>query len=189
MNKRTVRLAQTAVMLALLICLQWVGGMIPLPLLKQLVTGSCVNAVLAAATLLAGVSVGAALALVSPVFAYLFGIAPPVILTVPLIMLGNLSYVLILGSLGGKQLWRQIGALAVASGVKFGVLYLLGLKVFGGLLFGTLEGTMLLGKPLMNQAVVKAMSNAFSWVQLVTALIGGALVLAIAPILRKALHK
>ena len=47
MNKKLRWITETAIMLALLICLQWVGSQIPAPMVKQLVTGSFVNAVLA----------------------------------------------------------------------------------------------------------------------------------------------
>ena len=45
--KKSIRwITETAAMLALLICLQWVGSMIPEQMTKQLITGTCVNAVL-----------------------------------------------------------------------------------------------------------------------------------------------
>ena len=43
MNKNIRWITQTAVMLALLICLQWVGSFVPDQLTKQLITGTCVN--------------------------------------------------------------------------------------------------------------------------------------------------
>ena len=46
--KKNIRwIAETAMLLALLICLQWAGSMIPQQLVKQLVTGTMVNCVLA----------------------------------------------------------------------------------------------------------------------------------------------
>ena len=191
MNKNVLWITQTAVMLALLICLQWVGGMIPTPLTKQLITGTMVNCVLAVTVLVAGRSSGVAVALISPVFAFLFKIAP-VFTAVPLIMVGNVCYVLLLSLLLQKSLkpvWKQPVALAAASAAKFAVLYGLGVKLVGGVMFDTLNGKVFAGNPLMNQKVLKQLMNMFAWPQLVTAVTGGILALLIVPVLRKALRK
>ena len=83
MNKKVLRITETAVLLALLIVLQWVTKP-----LGQIVTGSCVNVVLAVTALLVGISGGLTVALVSRVCAYLLGIAPNLV-AVPAIMVGN----------------------------------------------------------------------------------------------------
>ena len=83
MNKKIRWITETAIMLALLVSLQ--------ALTKgfgQFVTGSCVNAVLAIAVLLVGMSSGITIALISPVCAYLFGIAPNFVTVLP-IMIGK----------------------------------------------------------------------------------------------------
>ena len=73
--KKNIRwITTTAIMLALLICLQWAGSWIPEQLTKQLVTGTCVNAVLAVTVLLVGMRSGITVAVISPVCAFLFGI-------------------------------------------------------------------------------------------------------------------
>ena len=41
----------------------------------------------------------------------------------------------------------------------------------------------------MKAPMLKALPATFSWPQLITALIGGAVALVITPVLRKALHK
>ena len=87
MKNKVVYLTQTSLMLALLIALQWLTKP-----WGQLVTGTCVNAVLAVTCLLLGKRSGMAVGLVSPVFAFLFGIAPNVV-TVPAIIIGNIIYV------------------------------------------------------------------------------------------------
>ena len=71
MNKKIRWIAETAVMLALLITLQ----VLTKPL-GQLATGSFVNAILALTVLLAGVSSGVTVAVISPVCAFVLGIAP-----------------------------------------------------------------------------------------------------------------
>ena len=104
MNRKVRWITETAILLALLVTLQ--------ALTKgfgQLVTGSCVNAILAVAALTGGLGCGIAVALISPVFAFLFGIAPNFITVLP-IMVGNTCFVVLLRLIAGasaKPLWRQ----------------------------------------------------------------------------------
>ena len=85
-------------------------------------TGSCVNAVLAVATLAGGLWSGVAVAVLSPFCAKLFGIGPQLIQIVPAIAVGNLAFVLVLHFVCRKQhiVGMICGALA-----KFATLYLL----------------------------------------------------------------
>lgn len=179
-HEKVIWITQTALMLALLVVLQWLTKP-----LGQLVTGSCVNAVLAVSVLLCGLSSGLTVALLSPVFAYLFGIAPQ-ILTVPVIMLGNAVYVALLKLLQAdhKQLWRGATALAAAAVCKFGVLFTLVNYGICGILAEGLMERGLLKKPMLTM-----LPATFSTPQLVTALIGGAVALALVPVLKKALHR
>ena len=173
-------------MLALLICLQWVGSMIPSPMVKQLVTGSCVNAVLAVTALVVGWSAGCNVALISPLIAYLLGIAPQA-LTGPAIMLGNTVYVVLLCVIAGKdskKVFRQIAGWLTAAVAKFVTLYAVVVWLICGVFAPQLMESGTLKAPML-----KALPATFSWPQLVTALIGGAIALAITPVLRKALHK
>jgi len=191
MNKKTRRITETAVMLALLICLQWAGSFVPNPLLKQLVTGSFVNCVLAVTVLLAGLGSGITVAVFSPVCAYLFGIAPNFITVLP-IMLGNVCYVVLLRLIfghTGKPLWRQPAALAAAAAAKFAVLYLLVVQVICGVASPALLGKKLGNIVVLAPPMLKMLPTMFAWPQLATALIGGAVALVIFPVLRKALHK
>jgi len=181
MNKKIRWITETAVMLALLVSLQALTKP-----MGQLVTGSCVNAVLAVAVLVGGLPCGLTVALVSPVMAYLLGIAPQ-ILTVPAIMAGNAVYVLMLHYLAdpaAKQLARQAAAWALAAVAKFAVLYLVVTKLICGVLA---QG--LLASGVMKEPMLKALPATFSWPQLFTALIGGAVAMIIVPVLKKALHK
>ena len=186
MNKKILWLTQTAVMLALLVALQALTKP-----LGQLVTGSCVNAVLAITVLVVGLSGGITVALISPVCAFLLGIAPNFITVMP-IMLGNVCYVLILHLILGRSmmpLWKQPAALIAAAGVKFGVLYILVVKVICGLASGALLGKKIGNIVVLAPPMLKMLPTMFAWPQLFTALIGGAVAILIAPILRKALHK
>ena len=186
MNKKILWLTQTAVMLALLVALQALTKP-----LGQLVTGSCVNAVLAITVLVVGLSGGITVALISPVCAFLLGIAPNFITVLP-IMLGNVCYVLILHLILGRSiipLWKQPAALIAAAGVKFGVLYISVVKVICGLASGALLGKKIGNIVVLAPPMLKMLPTMFAWPQLFTALIGGAVAILIAPILRKALHK
>ena len=181
MKKSTRWITQTSVLLALLISLQAITKP-----LGQLVTGSCVNTILAIAVLFGGLGNGLTIAVISPVLAFLLGIAPQ-ILTVPAIMAGNTVYVLLLhflADLTGKKALKNILAWLVAAGVKFAVLYFLVAKVICDFLSASLMEAGTLKAPML-----KALPTTFSWPQLFTALIGGGVALLITPILRKALKK
>ena len=181
MSKKIRWITETALMLALLVSLQ--------ALTKpagQLVTGSCVNLILATATLLCGLSSGLVVALISPVLAFLLGIAPQ-ILTVPAIMVGNTVYVLLLYFLAGKdskQIVRQLVAWIAAAGAKFAVLYAIVVWLICGVFAENLLSSGMLKTPMLT-----ALPATFSWTQLFTALIGGGVALLIVPVLRKALRK
>lgn len=178
MRKKIRFITETAVMLALLVSLQALSKP-----MGQLVTGSCVNAVLAVTALVAGVYSGIAVAVISPVLAYLLGIAPQ-ILTVPAIMVGNTVFVLALHFVSGKRLVRQIAAWLVAAAAKFAALYAIVVWLICGVF-----AEKLLASGALKAPMLKALPVSFGVTQLFTALIGGALALLIVPALRKALRK
>ena len=166
MNTKT--LTRTAILIALLIALQAATR----PLANQFITGSCVNLVLAVAAMLCGVWSGVIVAIVSPFFAYFLGISPQLWLA-PAIACGNAVLVVILALLSGK--FGKAGGVVsviVAAVCKFVVLYVVVVKLF---------------IPMGNLPAKVAAQ--FSWPQLVTALIGGFLALAIVPTIKKALKE
>ena len=171
MKKRILWITETAVMLALLIVLQWATKP-----LGQIVTGSCVNAVLAVASLLGGLWCGVTVALVSPFCAFLLGIGPQLIAIIPAIALGNAVLVLALHCVYGKNIWRRVWAWLSAALGKFGVLYLVVVQLLCRVL------------PL-KQPQIDTFTAMFSAPQLITALIGGGVALLILPALKKALNK
>lgn len=181
MTKKIRWITETAVMLALLVCLQALTKP-----MGQLVTGSFVNAVLAVAVLVAGLYSGITVAVVSPVLAYLLGIAPQ-ILTVPAIMVGNTVFVIVLYFIAGKdskRLVRQVIAWLGAAAAKFVTLYAIVVWLICGVFSKGLLASGVLKAPMLN-----VLPATFSWPQLVTALVGGAVALLVTPVLRKALHK
>ncbi len=183
MNQKIRWITETAVMLALLVVLQAVTKP-----LGQLVTGSCVNAVLAISALLIGLSSGITIALISPVCAFLFGIAPNFVTVLP-IMAGNVSFVLLLSLISGKAVWRQPVALVTAAAAKFAVLYFLVVKVICGFASGALLGKKIGSVVVLAPPMLEKLPAMFSFPQLFTALIGGGVALLITPVLRKAIRK
>ena len=171
MNKKTLWITETAVMIALLVALQWATKP-----LGQFVTGSCVNLVLGVSVLV-GLWCGLTVALVSPFFAFLLGIGPAFLPIVPMVAVGNMVLVVILRLLASRDKIAARSYLAVAVGAvaKFLALWLLIVK----LVLPTLG---------LAEKQVAAISASFSWPQLVTAAIGGVLAVTIAPLIRKALR-
>ena len=181
MSKKIRWITETAVMLALLVSLQALTKP-----MGQLVTGSCVNAVLAVSALVGGMSCGLVVALCSPMLAFLLGIAPQ-ILTVPAIMVGTSVFVVLLCLLAapsGKKTVKQLIVCLAAAAAKFAALYAIVVWLICGLLSESL-----LAAGVMKAPMLKALPATFSWPQLFTALIGGAVALLITPLLRKALRK
>lgn len=185
MRKKVRWITETAVMLALLVTLQ--------ALTKpagQLVTGSCVNAVLAISVLLAGLGSGVTVAVLSPVLAYLLGVAPQLV-TVPAIMVGNTVLVVLLyfiagdcASVGKRVAAWLVAAWLVAAIAKFATLYLLVVKLICGVM-----APGLLASGTLKEPMLKMLPAMFSLPQLITALIGGGVAMLMIPVLRKALHK
>ena len=168
-NSKSLWIARTALLTALLLVLQFVTKP-----LGQLVTGSCVNAVLAVSALTAGLSSGICVALLSPLFAFLLGIGPQFFPLTPAIAAGNCVLVLVLWLIcrDDFSLPRRVLACLAASACKFAALYMLIVR----LICNVME---------LADKQVASFSAMFSWPQLFTALIGSALALVIAPRIRK----
>ena len=181
MKKKVLWLTSTAMMIAVLVSLQYVTKP-----MGQLVTGSCVNLVLAVTVLVVGLSGGVTVALVSPVMAYLLGIAPQ-ILTVPAIMVGNTVFVWLLHALISRSEGKvavHVAAWLLAAVAKFAALYFIVSKLICGVLADSLMASGALKEPML-----KALPATFSWPQLITALIGGGIALVIVPVIKKAIKK
>ena len=173
MKNKTVYIVYTAMLTALLVAVQWAtSGM------GQLVTGSCVNTVLGVSALVFGFWSALVVALVSPFCAFLLGIGPQLLPIVPAIAVGNLVFTAILCSFGkeSNRKWLRPAAGIAASAAKFLVLHLLVVRLLCQIL------------PLQEAQAAK-FSAMFSWPQLVTALIGSAAAILIAPILRRSVPK
>ncbi len=185
-NKKTIWITRTGVLLALLLALQW-ATLGTKAFAGQYITGSLVNCVLAVSALTAGLSSGLVIALLSPIFAYLLGIAPQLVV-VPAIMAGNCALVLVLWAVGrgDAPMWRKAVAVVLAAVCKFVVLYLLVVQVICGVGASFLLGQSFFGAPVLLQPMIQALPLTFSWPQLITALIGGTLGVLVSRILGKA---
>lgn len=185
-NKKTIWITRTGVLLALLLALQW-ATLGTKAFAGQYITGSLVNCVLAVSALTAGLSSGLVIALLSPIFAYLLGIAPQLVV-VPAIMAGNCALVLVLWAVGrgDAPMWRKAVAVVLAAVCKFVVLYLLVVQVICGVGASFLLGQSFFGAPVLLRPMIQALPLTFSWPQLITALIGGTLGVLVSRILDRA---
>lgn len=173
-HKYILWITQTALLMALLVVLQGTTGS-----LGQLVTGSCVNAVLAISVMLAGPYTGIVVAVLSPVCAFLFGIGPQLPALLPAIAAGNLTYVLVIHFLtttGTCPVWWRAVSIISGALLKFIALYLLVVKLLCSVL------------PLKPPQIEK-FSTMFSLPQLFTALIGGGVALVVYLLVNPALKK
>ena len=167
-RKTTLWLTRTGILTGLLIVAQTVTAPA-----GQIVTGSAVNAVLASAALLGGLSCGITMAAVSPFLAFSLGIGPQIFAIVPAIMAGNCVYVLLLALLAKGSLLRRLTALAAGSCAKSLTLYLL---------------VQLLCRVLpLKPPQIEKFTAMFSFPQLITALCGGAVALVVVPLVRRGL--
>jgi len=176
-NRKVLVLAQTAVMLAMLIGVQFATS----PLKNQFLTGSLVNLILLISVFLIGFGGGVTVAAVSPFLAFLFGMGPAFIQLVPFVAVGNMLLVCIawfvrkyVMAKNVKDVLVTAAGLLAACAAKFLFLWV---------------GVVLIALPLIpgiNENQITMLSLMFSWPQIVTALIGSALAMAIAPLLKKA---
>ncbi len=174
-KEKILWIAQTAVMVALLIVMQSITAS-----LGQTVTGSVVNLILIVAVMIGGLASGVTVALISPVMAKILGIGPLWGL-IPFVALGNIVLVVIWHFIANKTIvnpWvSSVIACVVGAVLKFITLYVGIVKV---------AIPVILQLPEAQAAVL---STTFSTPQLLTATIGGAVAIAIVPVVKKALKQ
>ena len=175
-NQKVLWITQTAMVIALLIVLQAATA----PLGNTMITGSLVNLMLVIGVMVGGLASGLTVAVLSPIFAKIFGIGPLWAL-IPFIALGNIALVLCWHFVGKRRFTAPVivrGMAAMTAAVaKFLVLYVGIVQV---------AVPVLLQLPEKQAAMISA---TFSFPQLVTALIGGGLAIIVLPLLGKALKK
>lgn len=180
MNKNVQVVTRTGLMIALVVVFQYLSSIVlgTLPqMAKQLITGSLVNMMLALSVSLVGMWPGAAVGVVSSVMATLLGIGPVFPIITPFIAVSNAIYVVILSPGFGRAAAsgvKKLTSLAVAAVAKCGFLWVcvpLALRAI----------------PEAKPPQIAMMTLMFSWPQGITALCGGLIALALAPVLRKAI--
>ena len=179
-HKHVLWLTRTAVLIALLITLQFVTSLLG----NQFVTGSVVNLILIVSLLTCGLSTGLTVAIISPICAFLVGVGPAFLPIVPFIALGNAVLILV---------WFLLGLLNRSDdpSIRHKAIYYLIAIVAAVIKFLTLyTGIVKIAIPYilsLNEKQSAMLTLSFSYPQIVTAIIGGALALIVAPPIRKAL--
>lgn len=170
-----VWVAQTALMLALLVVIQLIS-IGTAPFLGQIITGSLVNLVLIVG---AGsvASAAAVAAILSPLLAFVMG-KMPFVQMVLVVAVGNLIIVVITWLFFRGRNRISYGILADISGIVLGAI---AKWLF---LWGAVEWVVVPMFFAGNKNVADKLGLMFSWPQLVTALIGGVLSLFILPAVR-----
>ena len=175
-HDKVLWITRTALFLALLVILQWAT----VPLGNNFITGSIVNMMLILSVMINGIASGLAIAAVSPILPTMLGFGPiwPI---VPFISAGNMALVTLWYIIGNRGMHSKyiayVLALVAAALAKFSVLYFGIVKLAIPYLFNV---------PGPQAAV---MSMLFSYPQIITASIGGALAIVLLPPLMKAIDK
>ncbi|HPG92835.1 MAG TPA: ECF transporter S component [Clostridia bacterium] len=168
-NKAMV-LARIAIMIALTVLAQYLSGLLG----NQLLTGSIVNMFLLISALLTGIIGGISVGVVTPFIALALGLNPQVVL-VPFIALSNAALVVIFALIlritkvserknEFKRIAYLVCSIVLAAGVKFLMMFF-----FSRVLFPLFFAPQLVDK----------LSVAWGVLQLFTALIGGAVTIAL----------
>lgn len=165
-------ISTTAVLLALTLIFQSLRLITPMPqLLNQYLIGSLVNLCLIVAAVIVGIKGGLVLAIVAPVVAYIQGFMPQFPIMIVLVALGNSALVIAVALISRKN---RIASYITGAVLKFVVLFI---------------GVVRIAVPFLlanaPDKVKGALSVQFSWPQLLTAIIGSILAIAIIPLLEK----
>lgn len=174
MNKNNTgvqNLIRSGLFLAIAIVFQLIGR--NFPQVSQFLVGPVINTVLLLTTYVCGTYYGIAAAILTPLLALITGQFQAILAAfIPFIMIGNAVYVLAFGILKNKgKIGKYTGA-ALGSFLKFLFLYLSAAKIVPLLNLGIPK------KVLPKLAVMMGLP------QLITALFGGVLAIAIIEILR-----
>lgn len=168
--KKNIRfITRTAILLAIAILFQFIGQYIPT--YNNFIVGPIVNAVLLIATEITGILSGIVIAVIAPLVSAVTNksaMGPIVLAFSPFIMAGNALLVLCYALL---KKYNKILAVGTGAVLKFGFLY-------GAIRLFTSSMN-------LNEKVAITLTNLFSWPQLLTAVIGGVIALAVFPALKR----
>lgn len=168
-------LVRSGLLLAIAIVFQFIGKNVPQ--LNQILVGSVINAILLIAAFLCGTWWGVAIGVLTPVTAFLLGqlnsaLAP----FIPFIMIGNALIVISFGLLKGYRFWGKYVGVMLGAVLKYAFLAFSATKLIH-----------IIGISL-NPKVEKALITAMGSMQLITALIGGAIALMLIETLKNKLN-
>lgn len=170
---KTNIITRTALLLAVAIAFQMLGRL--LGPYNNFIVGPVINAVLIIATAAAGLWSGTAIAIIAPFVSALTNkaaIAPLILAFSPFIAAGNFTIVICYHLLRKKS---RIAGVAAGAILKFALLFA-SITVFTGVM-------------KMQPKIAATLTTLFSWPQLVTALIGGAIALAIIKAIGKTIEE
>jgi hypothetical protein len=179
-NNKISYITQTAVILALLIGAQFITRPF-----GQFVTGSMVNLILLVSVFIIGIYGGVTIAVLSPLLAFLAGIGPAFIQIIPFIAIGNTLFVTIAWIIAKNFIAKSTTKDIMISSTG---LIAASLSKFLFLLFGLVTVALPL-IPGIKEKQIAVIGMAFSWPQLITALIGSILAMIIVPHLKKAIKQ
>lgn len=171
-NKNVICLVQSSILLATAIVFQLIGSKIPG--INQLLVGSVINSVLLVVTYLCGTFYGTAVGVLTPLTALLVGqLKPAMAPFIPFIMIGNCIFVISYGLFLSKSSYVKYTGVGLGAILKF--------------LFLSLSAKKFIYIFKMNfpAPIAKALAVAMGTTQLITALIGGVLAIALIEILVK----
>lgn len=177
MNFKTSNLVKSALLLAIAVVMQLIGRFVP-SIINQFLVGPVVNAILIIAAFICGTGWGVAVGVLTPVLALLVGQLNPLLgAFIPFIMVGNALLVVFCG------LFKKISKEKFQ--LKFAAIGIL-IGAFAKFIFMYLSATKLIHIFGLNFApkIVKQLPLAMGTIQLITALIGGALALIILSIFK-----
>ena len=167
-NKEIKFITRTAILLALTIVFQSIGRLFPAGFNSQFIVGPLVNASLLVATAAVGIWGGAIIAVLTPFGAILTAAQIPLPLA-PIIAVGN--FMLVLGFYIVKK--KKAIGIVVGAMLKFGFMFA-AISVF-------------VRATAVPEAKATGLLTAFTWPQLATALIGGAIALVVIATLKRSM--
>ncbi|MFA6308190.1 MAG: ECF transporter S component [Clostridia bacterium] len=175
MKKVNVKsLTRAGILLALVIVVQLIGTIIPAPA-NSFVVGPLVNACILVATVALGIWGGVAISVIAPFSSLLFnhaGISLVLLPFTPFIAIGNILFAIVFFILYKKS---NIVAVGAGSVLKFAFLW------SAIILFLNISN--------ITGVVAKTFSFLFSWPQLITAVVGGAVALLVIKALGKTIDE
>ena len=169
-NVDVKNLVRSSLFLALALVAQIIGKNAT-QAISQIFVGSIINTILLLAAFTCGKWWGAGVGILTPVLALLVGQLNPAFAPfIPFIMAGNVILVLIFGYLNELNAWGKYLGVVLGAVCKFLFLFLCASQLF---------------KNLKPEKMATLLAKAMGTPQLITALIGGVIALALIEILKK----